>query len=44
MTYRKPKIVAKSAPRKPFVAGCPVKAALGYCSELNNMCRVGALK
>lgn len=44
MAYKKPVVVAKSAPKQSFVAGCPVKCGLRYCSDLNNMCRVGALK
>lgn len=43
MTYKKPKIIAKSAPKQSFAAGCPEKCGLGYCSHLNNMCRFGAL-
>ena len=44
MPYKKPVVVAKSAPKQSFVAGCPVKCELRYCTKLNDLCRVGALK
>lgn len=43
MAYRKPRVIAKSAPKQSFAAGCPVKCGLGYCSHLNEICRCGAL-
>lgn len=42
--YRKPIVIAKSAPKRSFAAGCPVKAALGYCTQLNHACEAGSLK
>ena len=44
MAYKKPVVVAKSAPKQSFVAGGPPKSFLRYCSDLNDPCRVGPLK
>lgn len=44
IAYKKPTIIAQSASKQSFVASCPVKCGLGYCSHLNNMCQVGALR
>lgn len=43
--YQKPQIVAKSAPKQTFVAGCPEKtAAYTTCTTINNKCLCGPLK
>ena len=41
MTYKKPKIVAKSEARKSYVAGCPVNkpAPGGYKGSRNSGCK-----
>lgn len=44
MAYKKPVVVAKSAPKQSFVAGCPVKVPLAYCTQLNHACEAGSLK
>ena len=44
MVCKKPKIIAKSAPKQTFVANCPLKWALNYCTQLNANCMAGALK
>ena len=33
MKYQKPKVVAKSAPKQSFVAGCPRDTAVSSCLE-----------
>lgn len=33
MAYKKPRIVAKSAAKQSFVAGCPVKDTSGGCTK-----------
>lgn len=44
MKYQKPKVVAKSAPKQSFVAGCPAKTAQDrFCSGRNNVCLCGQL-
>lgn len=45
MKYQKPQVVAKSAAKKSFVAGCPTKTTVTTgCSGLNRKCEVGPLK
>ena len=46
MTYKKPKIVAKSAPKQSFAAGCPEKVPLpaSNCTPVNKRCMCGPLK
>jgi len=44
MKYKKPKIIAKHVAGKVFVASCPVKGPLAYCTKLNVACMVGNLK
>ncbi len=44
VTYRKPRVIAKSAQKQSFVASCPVKAPLAYCTRLNYNCMAGNLK
>jgi hypothetical protein len=42
MKYQKPKVVAKSAPKQSFVAGCPAKTRLApYCYSANRNCECG---
>ena len=44
MKYQKPKVVAKSAPKLSFVAGCPEKTAKApFCHSANNDCLCGQL-
>ena len=44
MKYQKPKVVAKSAPKQSFVAGCPEKKVeFNLCSSGNNACLCGPL-
>ena len=34
MAYKKPRIVAKCAPKRSFVAGCPAKTSYGiFCNK-----------
>lgn len=41
MAYKKPQIVAKSAPKQSFVAGCPSdKAQSGCHNSHNRMCEI----
>lgn len=41
MAYKKPQIVAKSAAKQSFVAGCPPKTSRGdFCSTYNRSCEV----
>ena len=41
MAYKKPKIVAKSAAKQTFVAGCPSdKAQSGCHNSHNRMCEI----
>ena len=46
MAYKKPQIVAKSAAKQTFVAGCPPQkqANGGLCSINNRKCLAGALQ
>jgi hypothetical protein len=45
MKYQKPKVVAKSAPKQSFAAGCPVKTTQSSnCSSLNRKCECGPMK
>ena len=45
MSYKKPQIVAKSAAKQSFVAGCPEKTVkTPSCSSLNSRCLCGSLK
>ena len=44
MAYKKPQIVAKSAAKQSFVAGCPEKQVnAAYCSYRNQECMCGSL-
>jgi hypothetical protein len=44
MKYQKPKVVAKSAPKQSFAAGCPTKTPkFPYCTGANKECLCGAL-
>jgi hypothetical protein len=44
MNYQKPKVVAKSAPKQSFAAGCPVKTQVfAQCSGVNKTCSVGPI-
>ena len=45
MNYKKPTIVARSAAKQTFVAGCPTnKPASSYCSGNNTKCMCGPLR
>ena len=45
MAYKKPQVVAKSAPKQSYVAGCPLKdVAAPRCSYSNSRCMCGPLK
>ena len=45
MKYQKPKVVAKSAPKQSFVAGCPEKTPCSLnCTAGNMSCYCGPLK
>lgn len=44
MAYKKPQIVAKSAAKQSFVAGCPEKTPISGCSGHNTRCMCGSLK
>ncbi len=45
MKYQKPKVVAKSASKQSFAAGCPEKTVVNnFCSMSNNRCMCGVLK
>jgi len=47
MAYKKPQIVAKSAAKQSFVAGCPTNKAGGYtdsCGSYNRNCQVASTK
>lgn len=44
MAYKKPQIVAKSAARQSFVAGCPEKKPMNACTGWNRDCMCGPLK
>ena len=44
MKDQKPKVVAKSAPKQSFVAGCPVHDHSGrQCDSCNAKCMCGSL-
>lgn len=45
MAYKKPQIVAKSAAKQSFVAGCPEVTCFvpGKCSSLNAKCFQGMI-
>ena len=43
MKYQKPKVVAKSAPKQTFVAGCSENVAEYRCCMNNVMCFKGRL-
>ncbi|MCI6590895.1 MAG: hypothetical protein MSB12_07425 [Lentisphaeraceae bacterium] len=44
MAYQKPEVVAKSAAKESFVAGCPVETVLfTYCNTDNTRCMCGPL-
>ncbi len=45
MAYKKPQLVAKSAPKQSYVAGCPTnKVANPQCSRSNTVCMCGPLQ
>lgn len=44
MKYQKPKVVAKSAPKQTFVAGCSEDVAYGACTMNNLRCMKGRLE
>jgi hypothetical protein len=45
MAYKKPQVVAKSAPKQSFVAGCPEKTPFHRdCTSQNRFCLCGPLK
>lgn len=45
MSYKKPEIVAQSAAKESFVAGCPEKTLINSsCSTSNKKCMVGDLR
>lgn len=45
MAYQKPEVVAKSATKESFVAGCPEKNCRPtYCDSSNAKCMCGPLK
>lgn len=45
MKYQKPKVVAKSAPKQSFAAGCPEKTPRSAnCASNNSYCMCGPLK
>ena len=45
MSYKKPQIVAKSAAKQSFVAGCPEKKPVSpNCYSQNSNCMCGPLK
>ena len=44
MAYKKPEIVAKSAAKQSFVAGCPErKVQIDRCHSVNSRCMCGPL-
>ncbi len=42
MAYKKPQIVAKSAAKQTFVAGCPEK--MGSCCDARRKCQIAPTK
>lgn len=45
MAYKKPQIVAKSAAKQSFVAGCPEKTQfVSWCAQGNKNCQCGPVK
>lgn len=46
MAYKKPQLVAKSAPKQSYVAGCPQlkNQQPDVCTTWNNSCMYGKLK
>ena len=45
MAYKKPQLVAKSAPKQSYVAGCPTKTQhTATCGWINTTCQVGPIK
>lgn len=45
MSYKKPQIIAKSAAKQSFVAGCPEKTTCyNNCTIANSKCMMGNLK
>ena len=47
MSYKKPQIVAKSAAKLSYAAGCPVKTeacSASGCTDQNRRCMLGRLK
>lgn len=45
MKYKKPKVVAKSAPKQSFVGPCPTNTRVAVnCSSSNYKCDCGPLK
>lgn len=43
MAYKKPQMVAKASAKKSYVAGCPEKTPIVYCSSFNTRCECGEL-
>ncbi len=41
MAYKKPEIVAKSAAKQSFVAGCMMAHHYPNCTEMNKRCETG---
>jgi len=45
MAYKKPEVVAKSAAKQSFVAGCPVKDFIkDSCTDYNKRCMMGRIR
>ncbi len=44
MKYQKPKVVAKSAAKQTFAAGCPTNIPSTNCNPANQRCMAGSLK
>lgn len=45
MAYKKPQIIAKSAPKQSYVAGCPEHTHYsGKCVSANARCMTGPIK
>ena len=44
MAYKKPQVVAKSAAKQTFVAGCPEKTSADFCTMQNHNCECGPMK
>ena len=44
MAYKKPQIVAKSAAKQTFVAGCPTQKNMGPCNSWNRKCQIDPIR